>query len=116
MILSEHPEIKVNLHYTGSLLDWLESFHPEFIRKVRSLIERGQVEMLGGGYYEPILSVIPDADSEGQLTALNQRIKKLFGTEPNGCWMAERAWEPQLPEILDRSHLKYTLLDAICFR
>ena len=112
-ILSKHPQIKANLHYTGSLLDWLESFHPEFTGKIRSLVERGQVEMLGGGYYEPILSVIPDSDSIGQITELSQKITRLFGNEPNGCWMAERAWEPQLPEILDRSKIKYTLLDEV---
>ncbi|MDG6998131.1 MAG: DUF1926 domain-containing protein [Nitrososphaerota archaeon] len=112
-ILSKHPQVKANLHYTGSLLDWLESYHPELIYKIKSLVARGQVEMLGGGYYEPILAVIPDSDSIGQLTELSQKIARLFGIQPNGCWMAERAWEPQLPEILDRSKIKYTLLDEV---
>lgn len=112
-ILSKYPQVKVSLHYTGSLLDWLEFFHPELIGKIRSLVARGQVEILGGGYYEPILSVIPDSDSTGQLIELNQKITKLFGIQPNGCWMAERAWEPQLPEILDRAKIKYTLLDEV---
>lgn len=114
-MLSEHPQIKVNLHYSGSLLDWLAFHHPEFIRRVKSLIERKQVEILGGGYYEPILAVIPDVDSQSQLTELNQRIAKLFGSGPKGCWLAERAWEPQLPEMLERSKIKYTLLDEVMF-
>lgn len=112
-LLSDHPQIKANLHYTGSLLDWLESFHPEFISKINTLVAHGQVEILGGGYYEPILSVIPDTDSIGQITALREKISRLFGATPKGCWMAERAWEPQLTEILERSKVSYTLLDEV---
>ena len=112
-VLDAHPQIRANLHYTGSLLDWLECWHPEFIDRLRVLVERGQVEMIGGAYYEPIISVIPDADSIGQISELRQKISKLFGIVPNGFWMAERAWEPQMPEILERSKVRYTLLDEI---
>ena len=69
--------------------------------------------MIGGAYYEPIISVIPDADSIGQISELSQKISKLFGIVPNGFWMAERAWEPQMPEILERAKVRYTLLDEI---
>ena len=112
-VLSDHPQVKANLHYTGSLLDWLESWHPEFINRLRVLAERGQIEIIGGGYYEPILSVIPDADSIGQIAELRRRVSELFGLAPDGFWMAERAWEPQMPEILEQSNVKYTLLDEI---
>jgi alpha-amylase len=112
-ILGSHPEVRANLHYTGSLLDWLEINHPEFLGNVRELVARGQVEMIGGGYYEPILSVIPDEDSLGQISGLSHKISELFGVVPEGCWLAERAWEPQLPETLERSKMKYTLLDDV---
>jgi alpha-mannosidase len=47
------------LHYSGVLLEWLEERHPEFFDQLRELCGRGQVELLGGGYYEPILLSIP---------------------------------------------------------
>ena len=36
-------------------------------RLSRALVARGQVEMMTGGYYEPILPMIPDADKLGQI-------------------------------------------------
>ena len=53
--LERHPGVCLSLHYTGSLLDWLEETHPEFLQRVAALVKRKQVEMVGGGYYEPIL-------------------------------------------------------------
>jgi 4-alpha-glucanotransferase len=58
--LSEFPLIKANLHYSGYLLEWLQEEHPEFIDLLRVLVNRQQVEILGGGYYEPILPCVPD--------------------------------------------------------
>ena len=50
--LDRHPGVRVALHYTGPLLDWLRAERPEFLERLRALVERGQVELLGGGYYE----------------------------------------------------------------
>ncbi|MEE8575282.1 MAG: 4-alpha-glucanotransferase, partial [Thermodesulfobacteriota bacterium] len=61
-LLEKHPALKVSYHTTGFLLDWLAENHPEYIELLKRLVARGQVEIMGGGYYEPILSVIPEAD------------------------------------------------------
>ena len=52
--LERHPTVRLSLHYTGPLLDWLVAERPEAIDRLRALAERGQVEILGGGFYEPV--------------------------------------------------------------
>lgn len=115
--LARFPEIKVNLHYSGYLLEWLARNHEEFVSLLGEMIDRGQAEILGGGYYEPILPVIPDEDALGQITLLSRKIVSTFGrgSKPSGLWLAERAWEPNLPEVLARAGMKYTLLDDSVF-
>ena len=44
--------IRVGLHYTGPLLEWMRPSGPASSRPARA-VERGQVEILGGGLYEP---------------------------------------------------------------
>src|SRR5207248_2623336 len=100
--LPEVPTIRANIHYSGYLLEWMEQFHPEFIDLLRKMVERDQVEIVGGGYYEPILVCIPDRDAEGQVALLGEKIGSLFGRRPHGLWTAERAWEPQMPEVIQR--------------
>jgi hypothetical protein len=110
-VLERHPAIRVGLHYTGSLLEWFEQTHPEYFERLRALVARGQVEIVGGGFYEPILVAIPPEDRREQITRLAEYIEKHFGARPRGAWLAERVWEPQLPSSLAPSGVEYTLVD-----
>jgi hypothetical protein len=110
-VLARHPSIRMGLHYTGSLLEWIERGHPEYFDLLRTLVQRGQVELAGGGFYEPILIAIPPEDRHEQITRLADYIEKHFGTRPRGGWLAERVWEPQLPSSLAPSGVEYTLVD-----
>ncbi len=111
--LERHAAIRLSLHYTGSLLDWLGEAHPEFLRRVAALVRRNQVEMVGGGYYEPILPAIPDQDKNGQIRKLSARLQKEFNASVSGMWLAERVWEPGLPRVLREADIEWTILDDV---
>lgn len=110
-LLASHPKIRVGLHYTGPLLEWIERNHPEYFEQVRELCARGQAEIVGGGMYEPILIAIPPKDRHAQITRLADYVEKNFGARPRGAWLAERVWEPQLPSSLHGADVDYTLVD-----
>lgn len=114
--LERHPGVRVSLHYTGSLLDWLVEAHPEFIQRLNVLVKRSQVEIVSGGYYEPILPSIPDADKVGQIRYLSKRLHELFGVTPDGMWLAERVWEPSLPRYLREAGIEWTIVDDVHFK
>jgi len=113
--LERHPRIRVALHYSGPLLDWLEQSHPDFFPRLRALVARGQVEVLTGGYYEPILSIIPDADKVGQIRKLTAYVQRWFGSRARGLWLAERVWEPHLPKSIAQAGVEYTIVDDTHF-
>jgi len=113
--LARHPGVRVALHYSGSLLEWIEENEPDYIDMIASLAERGQVEMLSGGFYEPILPVIPRGDAIGQIQMMNDYIRRRFGQEARGLWLTERVWEPHLPSIIAEAGLSYTILDETHF-
>ena len=114
-LLEKHPAIRVALHYSGPLLLWMEAHHPEYAELLRKLVQRKQVEMVGGGFYEPILAVIPPEDQCEQIDRLSDYIANRFGEKPTGAWLAERVWEPQLPSILAPAQVGYTLVDDFSF-
>jgi len=113
--LERHPAVRLGLHYSGCLLEWIEQHHPEFLVRLRHLVERRQVEMVGGGYYEPILISIAPADQTEQLRRMNDYLARHFGKVPAGVWLTERVWEPQLPSVLASAGLTYTLVDDLHF-
>src|SRR5665213_2258148 len=109
--LARHPRVRLGLHYTGSLLEWLDEKHPEYIQLVSALVARDQVEIAGGGFYEPILIAIPYEDRIEQIRRLSRFVEDHFGKRPTGAWLAERVWEPQLPAALAEAGVEYTLVD-----
>lgn len=110
-VLERHPAIRLGLHYSGPLLEWIERAHPEYFDRLRRLIQDGQVEIVGGGFYEPILVTIPPEDRQEQIRRLAAYLARQFGTGPRGAWLAERVWEPQLPSSLAQAGVEYTLVD-----
>ncbi|MBZ5536546.1 MAG: DUF1926 domain-containing protein [Acidobacteriia bacterium] len=113
--LELHPHIRLTLHFSGALLEWIERHRPEYFDMLRGLIARRQVELMGGGFYEPILPLIPGRDALAQLERLGEYLKLRFGLRPRGVWLPERVWEPQLPSILARAHVDYLCLDDTHF-
>ena len=113
--LEEHPDIRLGLHYSGALLTWIEQHRPEYFDRLRKLVQSSQVELVGGGFYEPILVSIPPEDQLEQITRLACYLEKHFGPPPSGAWLAERVWEPQLASVLAEAKVAYTLVDDMHF-
>ena len=114
--LERHPRVRVGLHYTGPLLEWLRAERPAFIAALQGLVDRGQIEILGGGLYEPVLASLPERDRIGQLSRMADTLEATFGARPKGAWLAERVWEPDLPTSLVAAGYAWTILDDSHFR
>ena len=114
-MLERHPGIKLAQHYSGILLDWIVERRPDLVRRLKALVRKGQVEMMGGAYYEAILSIIPDEDKLSQLVKLSGALTKHFGRAPRGMWLAERVWEQHLTHSIAEAGLSYITIDDTHF-
>lgn len=115
-LLERHPGVRAAMHNSGPLYDWLLENRPEYIDRLRALCDRGQIELVTGGYYEPVLPMIPDGDKHGQISKMTSFIRERFDQTPTGLWLTERVWEPGLPAPLARAGVEWTLVDDAHFR
>ncbi|MFX1238508.1 MAG: alpha-amylase/4-alpha-glucanotransferase domain-containing protein, partial [Promethearchaeota archaeon] len=114
--LFKHSKVKAALHFSGNLLEWFIKNKPEFVEKLKLMAERKQIEIIGGGYYEPIYAIIPMRDKIAQMRKLSHLIEEEFGLVPQGAWLSERVWEPTYPSFLNEVGLKYVIVDDNHFR
>jgi alpha-amylase len=114
-VLECYSEIPFALHTSGPLLEWLVEHRPEYIARIRTLVDAGRVEVLGGGFYEPILTMVPHRDRVGQIRDFSAYLQDLFGQPVRGMWVPERVWEQHLVAALVEAGIEYTALDDFHF-
>ncbi len=103
--------LPLTVHCSGGLLEALKARARPTFDLLGRLAADGRVELLGGGFYEPILALLPDWDTVGQIQALAHFLKSHWGVTPRGMWLAERIWEPQLPRVLREAGVEFVLVD-----
>ncbi|MGE3804145.1 MAG: alpha-amylase/4-alpha-glucanotransferase domain-containing protein [Gemmataceae bacterium] len=115
-LVEQYPEIPISLHTSGPLMEWLAARKPEYLDRLRRMVARGQVEILGGPFYEPILTMIPGCDRRGQIRTYTQFLEGLLHTRVRGMWIPERVWEQNLVSDIADAGIEYTVLDDYHFR
>jgi len=116
MAMHDAPFFPFALHVSGPLWEYWEKHNPEIFDIVGAMVSREQCELLGGGFYEPILAVIPRRDAIAQLNTMSDFVQGKFGVKPRGIWLTERIWEPHLPELLHTAGAEYTCVDDYHFK
>jgi hypothetical protein len=120
-VFEQFPMIPLTNHYSGCLLEWLDQHHPEYLDRVAKHCKgddasRAKWETIGGGFYEPIMTMLPSADRIGQIKRMADFVEKRFGTRPRSLWLPERVWEPGLVRDLADAGVEYLTLDDTHFR
>ncbi|MCA9060821.1 MAG: DUF1925 domain-containing protein, partial [Planctomycetaceae bacterium] len=115
-VMQDYPDLPFALHTSGSLMEWLEVRRPEYVERLRGLVQSAQVEIIGGAYFEPILSNIPRRDRVGQIQRYSDHLNQLFGTSVRGMWLPERVWEQTFASDISAAGIEYTIVDDYHFR
>ncbi|HSH72897.1 MAG TPA: alpha-amylase/4-alpha-glucanotransferase domain-containing protein [Methylophilaceae bacterium] len=113
--LHEYPDFRFAIHISGWLLDSMLKKFPEDMGLLKEMVERGQAEIFGGGFTEPVLAAIPARDRIGQIAQLSQQLKTNFAEAPQGAWLTERVWESTVVPALTDSAIRYVTVDDYHF-
>lgn len=109
-----HPELRAVFEYSGVTLELLAERWPEAIDLLRLLLERGQIELMGSTYANPILPLIPSDHARHHIARFIAIYDQLFGDlaipRPQGIFLQEFAYDPSLAPLLAAAGYTYTLL------
>ena len=110
-MMLDSGKVKFSLFLDGPTIEVAaKSPRPLVFGKLRRAIEDGSLELLGGGYYDPMLPLFPTELQSMQLKKHSKLLWKHFGIEPSGYFNSSMVWEMEMTELLEKHRFEYALV------
>ncbi|MCA9325682.1 glycoside hydrolase family 57 protein [Candidatus Saccharibacteria bacterium] len=81
-LLEHHPEFKLSLSITGTVLEQLEKWSPDVLRSFQDLVKTGRVEIVAETYHHSLAFFYSRPEFEIQVDMHKAKVMELFGVEP----------------------------------
>jgi hypothetical protein len=114
-MMERFPDFRFSIHVSGWLFDYLTQHYPDDVHLLKTLVSRGQAELFGAGYTEPVLAAIPVRDRIGQINLMSARLEQALGERPQGAWLTERVWDSTVVPSLVACGVNYVTVDDYHF-
>lgn len=105
--MDAHPDFRGQLQFSGQTYGSLMQAAPEVIDHAKAVHRRGQLNFTGTFYSEPV-NVNMDGETNFRCARLGTEIIEEQVGATDGFYLQERAYHPQLPWILNHSHVSWT--------
>ncbi|MGZ6005676.1 MAG: glycoside hydrolase family 57 protein [Candidatus Saccharimonadales bacterium] len=102
-LLNKHPEFKLSLSITGTLLEQLELWTPEVLISFQDLVRTGRVEILAETYHHSLAFFYSKREFEVQVDMHKQKIERLFSFTPKVFRNTELAYNNELASWADKN-------------
>lgn len=111
-LLKKHPEFKLSLSITGTVLEQLERWAPDVLKSFQDLVETGRVEIVGETYYHSLAFFYSRKEFERQVEMHKQKVEELFKQTPKVFRNTEFAYNNDLAFWADQAGYKGILAEG----
>ncbi len=111
-LLHTHPEFKVSLSITGTVLEQLEKWSPEALKSFQELTATGQVEIVAETYHHSLAFFYSRSEFETQVKMHADKIMQLFGQTPKVFRNTELAYNNDVAYWADKAGYKGVLCEG----
>lgn len=111
-MFDEHPEFRVSLSITGTLLEQAEQWGPDVIDGFRRLVETGRCEIVAETYYHSLAFFYSRSEFEHQVEKHRAKIRDLFGFETSAFRNTELSYDNNLAKWADDMGFKAILAEG----
>lgn len=111
-LLEQHPEFKLSLSITGTVLEQFEKYSPATLQSFQELVNTGRVEIVGETYHHSLAFFYSLAEFEMQVQMHREKIEQLFGQTPTAFRNTELSYNNDLAYWADRAGYKAILAEG----
>jgi len=100
-------------HYERVLAAYIDIYGGDIVAAFGAAAARGQIALLGSAATHALLPLLAtDAGRRTQIDVGLANFAKHFGAAPDGFWLPECAWRPDLDALLAERGIRYTFVDT----
>ena len=111
-LLEQHPEFKISLSITGTILEQLERWSPEALASFQQLTATGRVEIVAETYHHSLAFFYSRSEFENQVRMHREKVQKLFGQTPKVFRNTELAYNNDLAYWADQAGYRAVLAEG----
>lgn len=111
-LLTNHPEFKLSLSITGTVLEQLEKWSPAALQSFQELVGTGRVEIVGETYHHSLAFFYSQSEFETQVQMHRDKVYELFGKVPTVFRNTELAYNNDLAYWADKAGYKGILAEG----
>jgi alpha-amylase len=111
-LLNAHPEFRLSMSITGTVLEQLEQWSPATLRSFQQLTETGRVEIVAETYHHSLAFFYSQFEFEEQVRMHREKVQQLFGQTPKVFRNTELSYNNDLAYWADKAGYKGILAEG----
>lgn len=111
-LLNNHPEFRLSLSITGTVIEQLEMWAPEALQSFKDLVATGRVEIVGETYHHSLAFYYSREEFERQVRMHREKIQQTFGVTPQIFRGTELAYDNDIAYWAEKAGYKGILAEG----
>jgi alpha-amylase len=111
-LLQEHPEFRLSISITGTVIEQLERYAPAALQSFKDLVATGRVEIVAETYHHSLAFFYSRTEFEAQVRMHKEKIQAVFAQTPRVFRNTELAYNNDLAYWADQAGYKGILAEG----
>lgn len=111
-LLQKHPEFRLSLSITGTLIEQCEMWAPDVLESFRALVQTGRVEIVSETYYHSLAFFYSQNEFNKQVEAHYKKVQQTLGASPTVFRNTELAYNNHLAKWAEQAGFKAILSEG----
>lgn len=111
-LLHEHPEFRLSMSITGTIIEQLERWAPHVLQSFKDLVDTGRVEIVAETYHHSLAFFYSRTEFEAQVRMHERKVQEVFGQTPKVFRNTELSYNNDLAYWADKAGYKGILAEG----
>lgn len=111
-LLNEHPEFRLSMSITGTVIEQLERWAPHVLQSFKDLVSTGRVEIVAETYHHSLAFFYSRSEFEAQVKMHERKIQGVFGQTPKVFRNTELSYNNDVADWADKAGYKGILAEG----